>query len=401
MGLIGDWRERRAARAALGHADRLFRHGDQLRRDEREAEAEAPLAEAVRIRSDLLGPAAPATSAARLVLARVLRRLHRYAEAESELRTLLAAAAPLPAGWKTEGLARMLLGDVLLATHRTQQAISEMDAFLDLAERHHFGRLPLQVHSTRALAYGLLGCDTEAATQYAELAEAWTAEGGPEAAQVMEARASWALHMVRLGHYEEAETECRELIRAAIDPNQALANTDWSAWCTLALALIGQGQAAEAEALLREVVAGADPAGSDLRQLTLVKALNAQRRYGEALSAAETGEATVAAAPRSRRGYRSALGLELGTAQLGLGRADSAILEVDRALADCHAVFGQRHHRALELGTLRGRVLAAQGHRAEARAELTTNAAAWRTHFGTDHPLTAGAEQALGALDHP
>ncbi|MGF1427517.1 hypothetical protein [Kitasatospora sp. LaBMicrA B282] len=43
-------------------------------------------------------------------------------------------------------------------------------------------------------------------------------------------------------------------------------------------------------------------------------------------------------------------------------------------------------------------VESAQGHPAQARAELTTNATAWRTHFGTDHPRTRAAEQALAAL---
>ncbi|MGW2378043.1 tetratricopeptide repeat protein [Kitasatospora sp. NPDC001683] len=75
--------------------DSLAAKANRLAADGLWAGAEAALRQVVRLRTDELGPQAPATLAARGELAAALAALGRHEEAEDELRAVRASAAGL------------------------------------------------------------------------------------------------------------------------------------------------------------------------------------------------------------------------------------------------------------------------------------------------------------------
>ncbi|MER8188435.1 tetratricopeptide repeat protein [Kitasatospora sp. NPDC094015] len=379
--------------------------GRRMLAEGRAADAEALFAEAVQIWTALWGPGAPDPLAARTVRARALRRLGRTAEAEAELRAVIAVTSATAALLPLDGSARLLLAGILLSSQRAREALEGLDALVARSAHGPQDLTGSAALTMRAAALSVLGRHAEAAEQSGEAAAGIADEYGAGHARALRARASRAHDLAQLGRYDEAEAECRALIGAAagLDPGAA-SELDRSARGALVFSLVGLGRALEAEAEARAAIRSATTVASAARsypvtlQLGLARALNAQGRHEEALDTARSAEAAYVGTADARPQFVAAISLAVATAQLALGRPDEARHAADRALAGCRATLGPYHHRTLEAGTLHGMVLAAEGSTAAAREQLAPNAAAWREHFGADHPGTRTAEASLAAL---
>ncbi|MER7672322.1 tetratricopeptide repeat protein [Kitasatospora sp. NPDC096128] len=390
MGFVRKWRARKAWDL---HQDAL-----RLLNLGRARDAEPLIGKAVDIRSAALGSDAADTLESRVVRANVLHRLQRGEEAETEGREVLRLAGGEAVQPGIVCRARLLIGRVCLATGRAEEARTEAAAALELAGRYHDEPIRHSVRMFHARVLNVLGRHVEAATELGAIAADEAAGSGPRSIGALNARSDRAQILVYLGRYEEAEEECRALIDIA-PATQHRVPLGLAVLNALVLALAMGGRAVEAEAEARTAVEFAESAkGMDARfvltaRLGLARALNAQDRYDEALSLLGPSNDFLPGDLGTEEELAAALRLVTATALLGLGQDAGGT--VREAVAVCGRILGPYHHRALEAGTLHGRVLAAQGRTADALERLAANAADWREHFGDGHPGTRAAQEAL------
>ncbi|MFE3878736.1 tetratricopeptide repeat protein [Kitasatospora sp. NPDC059146] len=393
MGLIQHWRDSKA--------QELHREGIRLLNRGRARDAEPVAREAVRIRSKVFGPDDATTLASRVVWARALGGLQRHAEAEAELREVLRLAPDPTARGELVRWARLGLAQVQVRTGRAEEARAEAALLLELTGRAdvEYTRAALAIE---AAALSTLGRHAEAVARWTELEAAATATAGGGSPQALKARSDRTQALVYLGRFQEAEAQARALMDVAASGGPGGVLLGMAARNALVLSLTARGRAVEAEAEARTAVErAAGIAGLDARflltaRLGLARALNAQGRHDEALSALRPALERPTPDPVGEEELEAALHLVAAVTLLGLGKDAAPSLEKSSEL--CRRTLGPNHHRALEVGTLRGRVLAAQGRLPEAREALRTNAAAWQEHFGEGHPKTRAAQQALAEL---
>lgn len=161
------------------------------------------------------------------------------------------------------------------------------------------------------------------------------------------------------GRHAEAEAEEQALLRE-LSHLKHLGTKVWKLELTvldgLADALCGLGRHQEAEAIARgnlpraEGVKGAEAA----LHCTLVRSLNGQGRYAEALTEARRFT------PPWERGHTGKLDLVTATALHGLGRHGEAAETARRALADCARHLHPSHPRLAEIRTLLARLETAE-----------------------------------------
>ncbi|MEU4113835.1 tetratricopeptide repeat protein [Kitasatospora sp. NPDC028055] len=229
-----------------------------------------------------------------------------------------------------------------------------------------------------------------------------TATAGDGSARVLKARSDRTQALAYLGRFQEAEAQARALMEVAASGGPGAVPLGPAARNALVFSLTACGRAVEAEAEARTALDhAAGVPGLDARflltaRLGLARALNAQGRHDEALPVLRPALERTTADPVGEEELEAALHLVAAVSLLGLGRDAAPSLEKSSEL--CGRTLGPNHHRALEVGTLRGRVLAAQGRLPEAREVLRANAAAWLEHFGAGHPKTRAAQQALAEL---
>lgn len=257
------------------------------------------------------------------------------------------------------------------------------------------------------LALVSLGRHAEAEQGHLRLTAHLRAHGGAGAHLLAaKVRSDRAQNLVYLGRYREAEEECRALrpLAEGIDGPVGAA-VRGAAANALVMALHGLGRFREAEAAARAAVEAASRAPAEasatapevyerLRQvltINLARTANAQGRYQEGYELASAIECAVPSDTAAGR-------LVSAAALLGLGRPARAEADVREALTICAWGLSPIHHRALEAGTLLGSALAAQGRLADAERQLAANAAAWQEHFGSGHPRTAAATEALAGV---
>ncbi|MFJ9776116.1 tetratricopeptide repeat protein [Kitasatospora sp. NPDC101157] len=390
MGFVQKWRARKTWELHQ-EALRLLNQG-------RARDAEPVIGKAVDIRSATLGSDAADTLESRVVRANVLRRLQRHDEAEAEGREVLRLVGDGAGPLMTACQARLLIGQVCLNTGRAEEAQTEAAAALELAGRHDDERLRHAARDFHARVLNVLGRHSEAVAEWGAIAADVAASSGGRSIGALKARSDRAQTLVYLGRYEEAEEECRILIDVA-SATQHRVPLGLAVLNALVLALVMNGRAVEAETEARTAVEFAESAkGMDARflltaRLGLARALNAQDRYDEALSVLRSSTDLLPGNLGTEEELAAALHLVTATALLGLGR--DATAPVHEALATCGRILGPYHHRALEVGTLHGRVLAAEGRTADALKRLTANTADWREHFGDGHPGTWAAQEAL------
>ncbi|MFI0940355.1 tetratricopeptide repeat protein [Streptomyces sp. NPDC021020] len=189
--------------------------------------------------------------------------------------------------------------------------------------------------------------------------------------------------LAMLGRYEQAASECGALL--AVRPDSVPEKERAGAARGLAYCLVETGRAAEAETVLRDVLASSErssPTGSVTWALRreLANALSRQGRYDEALALVEGPPTRALDAPGEHQ-------LQRATALLGLGRRAKAEAAAEEALAAAAAVLAPAHVNVLEIRT----VLARVRDTPEEWAALTAD---WNTHYGPDHP------RARAAADH-
>ncbi|MGC0332405.1 tetratricopeptide (TPR) repeat protein [Streptomyces sp. SAI-170] len=161
------------------------------------------------------------------------------------------------------------------------------------------------------------------------------------------------------GRHAEAEAESQALLRelSRLKHLTKVWTLELSVLDGLAEALCGLGRHEEAEAIARGNLpraAGIDGAEAALHA-TLVRSLNGQGRYAEAL--AEARRFT----PKQERGHTGKLDLVTAGALQGLGRLAEAEATARRALADCETRLHPSHPRIQEARTLLARLTAGPG----------------------------------------
>jgi tetratricopeptide (TPR) repeat protein len=161
------------------------------------------------------------------------------------------------------------------------------------------------------------------------------------------------------GRYAEAEAEAQAMLRelAHLKHLEKVWQLELSVLDGLAESLCGLGRHEEAEAIARGNLPraqGVDGAEAALHS-TLVRSLNGQGRYTEALTEARRLH------PERERGHTGRLDLATAGALLGLGRRAEAAEAARRALADCETHLHPAHPRLEEARTLLGRITAGPG----------------------------------------
>ncbi|MFJ8080747.1 tetratricopeptide repeat protein [Streptomyces sp. NPDC096205] len=156
------------------------------------------------------------------------------------------------------------------------------------------------------------------------------------------------------GRHAEAEAESQALLRelSRLKHLTKVWTLELSVLDGLAEALCGLGRHEEAERIARGNLPraeGRDGAETALH-CTLVRSLNGQGRYTEAL--AEARRFT----PKQERGHTGKLDLVTAAALQGLGRHAEAEATARRALADCETRLHPSHPRIREARTLLARI---------------------------------------------
>ncbi|MFJ5778763.1 tetratricopeptide repeat protein [Streptomyces sp. NPDC093094] len=161
------------------------------------------------------------------------------------------------------------------------------------------------------------------------------------------------------GRYAEAEAEGDALLRdlSRLKHLAKVWRLELSVLDGLAEALCGLGRPEEAEAIARGNLPRAEDvegAGAALH-CTLVRSLNGQGRYAEAL--AEARRTT----PQWERGHAGKLDLVTAAALLGLDRREEAEAAARQALAGCETHLHPSHPRRAEARALLARLTAGPG----------------------------------------
>ncbi|WP_282203393.1 tetratricopeptide repeat protein [Kitasatospora fiedleri] len=349
------------------------------------AEAERLARQAAALYGRAAGPGAPETAGALVTVSRTLQAQGRPAEAERDLRAALAAGGPKP---DAEALLRTALATLLRRAGRHPEAVEEIGRALAVDAS------PARAVRARHVSAALLaelGRHREAAEQYAEAA---TTARREHDGFTLVAESNRLTELAYLGEHEAVERGAARLraesVRAS-GPEAGL--TRGSADNSLAMSLTLRGRHADAETLLRRVLA----APPDVRQFALIlhvnlsRALLGQGRTEEARTALDTARAVADRLPAPSDTDRSAL--DLATARLHLAEDDPAAAEraARAGLALCPA--GDRPtHRALELRTVLGTAEARQG---SGNGTLEAALADWEAYFGTGHHGAAAARAAL------
>ncbi|MEW1890555.1 tetratricopeptide repeat protein [Streptomyces sp. IBSBF 3010] len=214
-----------------------------------------------------------------------------------------------------------------------------------------------------AISVGAQGRHTEAVSAYEEALAVSRAFYGAEHWQTLKLRSDRAQQLVATGRHAECQAECEAVVRAAAgaaDEDKRLVAV--AATNGLVHVFNKQGKHVKAEALARDALAdpSATPSFRQILQLGLVRSLNGQERYEEALAEAATAGELQRALPEGKRGPDAgAVDLATGTALLGLGRVAEARTQADAALAACLASLGPDHYRTVEARELLARIDAA------------------------------------------
>ncbi|NEB81932.1 tetratricopeptide repeat protein [Streptomyces sp. SID14478] len=211
-----------------------------------------------------------------------------------------------------------------------------------------------------AIATGAQGRHAEALATYEDALAAFTRIFGVAHWLTLKVRSDRAQQLAALGRYAECEAECAAVaLAAAGGTGSEMALLTAASRNGLVYALNAQGRQAEAEALAREALAAhraADRMSLVLR-LGLVRSLNGQARYEEALVEAQgAGELFRGLSEEQRHPDAGAVELALATALSGLGREDEARGQAAAAHDVCLASFGPNHHRTVEARALLGRI---------------------------------------------
>ena len=118
----------------------------------------------------------------------------------------------------------------------------------------------------------------------------------------------------------------------------------------LATAILRTGELAEAEALLRDVIArrertlGADDTATLLARENLATVLVVGGRVDEALVSAKPRSPCAARATGSATRARSSRGCISRSSALGMSRLADPVPTFEKLLEEMRAVFGERHH---------------------------------------------------------
>ncbi|MFJ9519889.1 tetratricopeptide repeat protein [Kitasatospora sp. NPDC101801] len=388
----------RGKKRAHDVSQRLYDEGHQFAEQERWAEAERCFREAVQVADRGLGAESGSALICRTAWASALRRLGRVDEALSELRELtVQCPAVLGETHENTAEARIQLANMLIGRGRPAEA----DALLALVLRHRPApdEYGLEAWEARLRALAILGRHREAVDGSWALQEQTARIYGATALGTLKVVSERVQNLICIGEYEQAECECRALLEVHDTPSLL-----WlSVMNALVLALTHLGRHDEAEAAARRALLReqdvAQPS-NDLRialTLGLSRALSGAGRHEEGLQAAARAEEDHRNDPTPRLTLAAPVATVTAQALLGLGRNDEAETRSRKAI-DLAQPLGPTHHSTLEAATTLGRVLAAQHRHTEARDHLTRCTAAWREHFGPDHPRTRAAETVLAAL---
>ncbi|AUG76679.1 hypothetical protein CFP65_1805 [Kitasatospora sp. MMS16-BH015] len=382
----------RARERDLRRADRLLAEGHRFEAAAGRAQAEPAYRKAVELLTARLGGEASATLAARVRWADTLAQLARREEAAAELRAALVhCPAVLGEDHPSTCNARRSLATLLLLQGHPEEALELTETVL--RRRPAPDVLGLAAWDVRLRALGSLGRHREAADAAPALRERLAQAYGADDLRTLKIGADRAQHLVQLGEYETAEHECRELIelRGAVDLFQ-LAVTN-----ALVLALVGLGRHEEAEAAARKALTRAEGDVGISLALGLARSLRGSGRHEDAWRAAADAKAKFLLT-NPRPVLAAPVHTVLAQTLLGIGHLPQAEAEAHRAVELAATHLTPAHHSTLEAATTLGTVLAATDRRTEAIEHLTRCAAAWREHYGPDHPRTRATEAELAAL---
>ncbi|WP_327355082.1 tetratricopeptide repeat protein [Streptomyces sp. NBC_01304] len=290
----------------------------------------------------------------RIQLVQSLLSHGRVQEADAEIRQVIETSrTSLGAEHQLTVTARVVHSATLYVAGRYAEC--EETARALAADRAHLrgDHLALAALSHAAQAVSAQGGHAEALRQQDELLPYFIRIHGQEHPLTLKLRSDRAQTLGYLARYEESEAESRSLIALAgqgKEPSHRMLSL--SARNALSYAQSGSSRFTEAETTAREALAGAQ--GEDrftsVLRLALIRALNGQQRYEEALT-------ELAALPElqtpAETGTRE---LARATALRGQGRRTEAETEARSALAAITRALGPEHRRAQEaqdlLGTL-------------------------------------------------
>ncbi|WP_331769828.1 tetratricopeptide repeat protein (plasmid) [Embleya sp. NBC_00888] len=401
VGRLADrWRERTG-----GDAGALYRSGLGLLLDRRVAEAEPLLREAVRLSAERDGPAAHTTFVCRLDLGSAWSKLGRHEEAEALIRESLAYVEPAGPVEDEAMRARAYLAHALVVAGRPDAAEVETRPVTELPLGHPSPWWYAGTWQIRARALSALGRPAEA-MDIAEKVIRYAIR------RVQLRHWEWAARVLRaeqmgyLGRYADAVRECRTVLGSleGADERRTVTVTV-EAGHVMIPALLGLGRRDEAEAVARSTVDRAASHTATWRELpvshaNLAVCLGQDGRYDEALAQIGAARAVYErTGPADRDGSVALIANAAAGVLVGLAGFADAEVEADAALTVCARELGPFHHRTLEAGTLLGTALARRpAHRAEGRDRLRMAEAAWRTHFGPEHPRTVAVRATLAEL---
>ncbi|WP_431675978.1 tetratricopeptide repeat protein [Kitasatospora sp. KL5] len=388
----------RAQRRDLELSNRLYDEGGRLGAQERWAEAESTLRQAVELCTRRFGAKDGWTLVIRTGRAAVLRQLDRDDEALAELQELLAhCPAVLGEAHAATAEVRIELANMLIVRGRPAEA----EGLLATVRRHRSAPdwRALDAGDAGLRAHAAQGRHREAVDGSRVLQEETARVYGANDIRTLKVASDRVQNLVYLGEYEQVERECRDLIERHGTPSLL-----WlSVMNALVLALNGLGRHDEAEDTARRALGRqreVTQSSSDMRialSLGLARSLSGGGRHEEALHIATRAEAEFRKDPSNPVALAAPVATVTAQALLGLGRADEAEAASRRAV-ELSEPLGPTHHSTLEAATTLGTALAAQHRHTEARDHLTRCTTAWRDHFGPEHPRTLAAEMALAAL---
>ncbi|MGW9214083.1 tetratricopeptide repeat protein [Embleya sp. NPDC055664] len=401
VGRLADrWRERTG-----GEAGALYRSGLGLLLDRRDTEAEPLLREAMRLTVERDGPTAHTTFVCRLDLGSALSKRGRHEEAEALIRESLAYAQTAQPSGDEEMRARAYLVHALVVAGRPKPAEAESRTVIGLPVGHPSPWWYVANWHLRARTLASLGRPGEA-LEIAERVIAYAVRRPTVRYWERGARILRAEQLGYLGRHSDAERECRAALGSLDGADERTATqTSVEVGHVLVPALLALGRRIEAEACARSTVDRAASHTATWRELAVAHAnlavcLNADARHDEALAQITAARAVFArTGPADRDGSTALITNAAAGVLIGLGRYADAQAESDAALSLGARELGPFHHRTLEAGTALGTALAREPRRhAEARDRLRMAEAAWRTHFGPEHPRTAATRNVLAEL---
>ncbi|CDR10005.1 SAV_2336 N-terminal domain-related protein [Streptomyces iranensis] len=330
----------------------LFTLGDLLNVRRRDEEAESLWHDLVNRTSAGLSPTHWRLRRARRNRIHRLRALGRYAEAETEIDTLVAETVGTLGEWHADSLDALKLRAFVLEDQRRYDEARPI--YRELLEQQIpvFGEDHPNVLSTRhclATSMRLAGLREEALAEFTEVLDDWLRVLGPSANATLLTRYGRALTLAQLKRVEEAEREYRLTMEGEA---RLLGPDDPSALLTLvqlAALLRDQKRYEESESLFRRVAEGRTRSmGAEAKETlaarhSLGNVLNKRGRFAEA----ETEIRETLAARQRVLGPEQVSTLwtrfNLGTTLKGLGRLDEAEAEWRAVLEISERVLGEEH----------------------------------------------------------